>query len=164
LVGLVNLVSRISSFPFPAIAGIMAGGMVHIVMAGNPTQPSGRFFDAFHRGRGRWNCITIDAFDSPNLIKLAWLERAREPARRNPIEDTGGRLIAGLVLGVVARRRAQLAGLDVAGARTVPRPSGKRPQNGLTLEKLLQLDSADGGPLDDDPIPYLVTKRWVYEQ
>ena len=86
-----------------AIAGIMAGGTVHIVMAGNPTQPSGRFFDAFHRGRGRWNCITIDAFDSPHL-------------------------------------------------------------NGRTLEKLLQLDSADGGPLDDNPVPYLVSKRWVHDQ
>jgi phage terminase large subunit len=53
-----------------AIAGIMAGGMVHIVMAGNPTQPSGPFFDAFNRDRGLWNCITIDAFDSPNLKGL----------------------------------------------------------------------------------------------
>jgi hypothetical protein len=86
-----------------AIADIMAGGMVHIVMAGNPTRPSGPFFDAFHLGRGLWNSINIDAFDSPNL-------------------------------------------------------------RGLTLEKLLQLDSAEGGPLDDNPVPYLVPKRWVYDQ
>src|SRR6266446_3928315 len=48
----------------------MAGGEVHIVMAGNPTVPSGAFFDAFTKERGIWNCFTISAFDSPNLIGL----------------------------------------------------------------------------------------------
>lgn len=86
-----------------AIAGTMAGGRVHIVMAGNPTLPSGGFFDAFNRERGLWKCITIDAFDSPNL-------------------------------------------------------------KGVTLEQLMQMDPVQGGPLDQNPIPYLVTKRWVYEQ
>jgi phage terminase large subunit len=88
---------------FEAMAGIMAGGTVHIVMAGNPTVPSGPFFDAFSRERGLWNCITIDAFDSPNL-------------------------------------------------------------KGLTLDKLLQLDPSEGGPLDKNPVPYLATRRWVFEQ
>src|SRR6202040_619965 len=86
-----------------AMAGIMAGGDVHLVMAGNPTIPSGAFFDAFHRERSSWNCITIDAFDSPNL-------------------------------------------------------------QGLTLEQLLQMDPIEGGPLDQNPVPYLVTRRWVYDQ
>jgi hypothetical protein len=86
-----------------AMAGIMAGGDVHLVMAGNPTIPSGAFFDAFHRERPSWNCITIDAFDSPNL-------------------------------------------------------------QGLTLDYLLLMDPRQGGPLDDNRLPYLVTKRWVYEQ
>ncbi len=85
-----------------AVEGIMAGGKVHIVMAGNPTTPSGKFFDAFNRERGVWKCFTIDAFDSPNLA-------------------------------------------------------------GLTLEQLLRMDSSEGGPLDENPIPYLVTRRWVYE-
>jgi len=86
-----------------AIAGTMAGGKVHVVMAGNPTVPGGPFFDAFSTERQLWNCITIDAFDSPNL-------------------------------------------------------------EGLSLEELLRLDPAEGGPLDRNPIPYLVTKRWVFEQ
>jgi phage terminase large subunit len=93
----------IESGIFDAIAGTMAGGNVHIVMAGNPTVPSGAFFDAFTKERGLWNCITIDAFDSPNL-------------------------------------------------------------KGMKLEQLLQLDPAEGGPLDQNPIPYLATKRWVYDQ
>ncbi len=86
-----------------AVAGTMAGGVVHIVMAGNPTVPAGAFYDAFTKERGLWNCFTIGAFDSPNL-------------------------------------------------------------KGLTLEQLLQLDPAEGGPLDDNPFPHLVTRRWVYDQ
>ena len=72
-------------------------------MAGNPTIPSGAFFDAFSKERGLWNCFTIDPFDSPNL-------------------------------------------------------------KGLNLEQLLRMDPAEGGPLDRNPIPYLVTKRWVFDQ
>lgn len=88
---------------FDAIAGTMAGGRVHTVMAGNPTIPSGPFFDAFNRERGLWKCLSIDAFDSPNL-------------------------------------------------------------KGLDLEQLLAMDRADGGPLDNNPFPQLVTRRWVFEQ
>ena len=93
----------IESGVWDAIAGIMAGGEVHVVMAGNPTLPSGAFFDAFTRERALWNCISIDAFDSPNL-------------------------------------------------------------KGIGLDELLQMDPAEGGPLDQNPVPYLVTRRWVYEQ
>ncbi len=87
----------------PAIAGTMAGGEVHIVMAGNPTVPSGAFFDAFTKECGFWDCMTIDVFDSPNL-------------------------------------------------------------QGLSLEQLLRMDPTEGGPLDHNPLPHLVTRRWVYEQ
>jgi phage terminase large subunit len=86
-----------------AISGIMAGGKVHLVVAGNPTQPSGPFFDAFTRDRALWNCISIDAFDSPNF-------------------------------------------------------------EGIGLDELLQMDPVENGPLDQNPVPYLVTRRWVYEQ
>jgi phage terminase large subunit len=93
----------IESCLWDAIAGTMAGGKVHIVMAGNPTVPAGAFYDAFTQARGLWNCITIDAFDSPNL-------------------------------------------------------------RGVGLEQLLQMDPSDGGPLDQNQVSYLVTKRWVYDQ
>jgi hypothetical protein len=33
------------------------------------------------------------------LIRLHWLERARERARRNPVEDSGDRLVAGVEVG-----------------------------------------------------------------
>ena len=50
-----------------AMAGVAAGGDVRVVMAGNPTTPGGPFYDAFHQERSLWNCISIDAFESPNL-------------------------------------------------------------------------------------------------
>jgi hypothetical protein len=93
----------IESGIWDAVAGTTAGGDVHTIMAGNPTIPSGAFFDAFTKDRGLWNCFTIDVFDSPNL-------------------------------------------------------------EGIGLEQLLGMDPAEGGPLDRNPFPYLVTKRWVYDQ
>src|SRR5262249_12965327 len=41
-----------------AIEGIMAGGHVHILMLGNPTEPSGPFYAAFATQRSLWNCLT----------------------------------------------------------------------------------------------------------
>jgi hypothetical protein len=35
---------------------------------------------------------------------------------------------------------------------------------GLSLEQLLRLDPAEGGPLDRNPFPFLTTKRWVFDQ
>ena len=85
-----------------AVEGVMAGGKVHLVLAGNPTCASGKFFDAFNRERSVWQCFTIDAFASPNLA-------------------------------------------------------------GLAIDDLLQMDPAEGGPLDKNPVPFLATRRWVYD-
>lgn len=52
---------------FEAIEGIRAGGDVRVLMLGNPTIPSGPFYDAFTRERALWTTLTIDAFDTPNL-------------------------------------------------------------------------------------------------
>lgn len=50
-----------------AISGIRAGGKVHVVAIGNPTIPSGPFYDIFTSKRELWNLITFDAFDMPNM-------------------------------------------------------------------------------------------------
>ena len=50
-----------------SLQGIMAGGNVRLLKLGNPTVPSGEFFDDFGRNRAACNGITISAFDSPNL-------------------------------------------------------------------------------------------------
>lgn len=60
----------ISGDVWDAIDGIRAGGRVRLLQLGNPTVPSGPFFDAFNRGRAVTNCITISAFDTPNLAGL----------------------------------------------------------------------------------------------
>lgn len=51
-----------------ALDGIAAGGIVHLVMMGNPTVPGGRFYDSFRDP----TCekITISAFDTPNLLQF----------------------------------------------------------------------------------------------
>lgn len=57
----------ISADIWDAIDGVAAGGRVRRVKLGNPTVPSGPFFDDFTRHRGMTKCITISAFDTPNL-------------------------------------------------------------------------------------------------
>lgn len=54
-----------------AIEGARSGGSVRIIKLGNPTVPSGAFYDDFHgRNRLHTNRITISAFDTPNLAGL----------------------------------------------------------------------------------------------
>lgn len=53
-----------------AIEGIASAGQVHILALGNPTIPSGPFYEAFARDRGSWSAFVIDAFDTPNLRGL----------------------------------------------------------------------------------------------
>jgi phage terminase large subunit len=50
-----------------AIEGIMSSGDVRLLAIGNPTIVGGEFFNAFNSDRANWNCITISAFDTPNL-------------------------------------------------------------------------------------------------
>lgn len=60
-----------------AIEGIRAGGDVRLLKLGNPTVPSGPFFDDFNRGKLAVHGITISAFDTPNLDGLT-IERLLE--------------------------------------------------------------------------------------
>ena len=60
----------IESDIWDAIEGIRAGGNVHVLELGNPVIPSGHFYDSFTRNRSIYNCISISAFDTPNLQHL----------------------------------------------------------------------------------------------
>lgn len=53
-----------------AIEGARASGSVRLLALGNPTIPGGSFYDAFSKDRALWHCITIDAFETPNLAGL----------------------------------------------------------------------------------------------
>jgi phage terminase large subunit len=57
----------IDSDIWDAIEGIRAGGNVHVLELGNPVIPSGHFYDSFTRNRSIYRCISISAFDTPNL-------------------------------------------------------------------------------------------------
>jgi phage terminase large subunit len=85
---------------FLAIEGIAAGGDVRLLYLGNPTIPSGRFFDVWQQEPSIWRRYTIDAFDTPNLADIS-------------------------------------------------------------LERLCQMSEEE---LDDNPRPYLVTRRWVRDR
>lgn len=50
-----------------AIEGIRMGGNVRVLKMGNPVVPSGHFYDCFGKERKVHNCISISAFDTPNL-------------------------------------------------------------------------------------------------
>lgn len=50
-----------------AIEGIRMAGRVRVLDLGNPTVASGQFYDAFTKHRSSVECITISAFDTPNL-------------------------------------------------------------------------------------------------
>ncbi len=57
----------IESAIWDAVEGMRAGGNVRALIQGNPVVPSGYFYDACTRFRAIWNCISISAFDTPNL-------------------------------------------------------------------------------------------------
>lgn len=85
--GLLFIVDEASGFPkpiFDAVFGNMAGGG-KVVLTGNPTRPSGTFYDAFHEKRGSWCPHHIPSTKGPNftgqnipgLANPKWLEWAR---------------------------------------------------------------------------------------
>lgn len=55
---------------YEAVEGISAGGDVRRLLIGNPVISSGPFFDIFAGDVPGWERITIDAFDTPNLLGL----------------------------------------------------------------------------------------------
>ncbi len=71
---------------FGAIEGVLASGDTRLLMIGNPTQPHGPFFDAFHDDRAQFRSFRISAFDTPNftdeqdrpeLVSTEWVESRR---------------------------------------------------------------------------------------
>lgn len=66
-----------------AIEGIRAGGHVNVLKLGNPVVPIGEFFDSFTRSRAIHNCISISAFDTPNLQNE--LIKSADPATGLPV-------------------------------------------------------------------------------
>ena len=66
---------------FAAIEGVLASGHTRLLMIGNPTQPQGPFYDAFHAQASAYRTFKISAFDTPNLAAPA-------PVESSPKSDT----------------------------------------------------------------------------
>lgn len=60
----------ISQDVWDAVEGIRAAGDVRLVKLCNPTVPEGAPYEDFTKLRGSTECITISAFDTPNLAGL----------------------------------------------------------------------------------------------
>lgn len=60
----------ISADLWDAIEGIRSAGDVRLLKLCNPTVPGGPVYEDFTRLRGQTECITISAFDTPNLAGL----------------------------------------------------------------------------------------------
>lgn len=50
---------------FEAGDGFLTSRNAKVLLIGNPTQPSGPFYDAFHKEAAHWNLIHISTFDTP---------------------------------------------------------------------------------------------------
>jgi hypothetical protein len=53
-----------------AALGSLSSNNARLLVLGNPTINSGNFYNCFHSDRESYNCITITAFESPNLQGL----------------------------------------------------------------------------------------------
>jgi phage terminase large subunit len=59
LLVIIDEVAAIDPNYFPAVEGLLAAGNAKLIISGNPTVPSGPFYDAFGRHRANWECIQI---------------------------------------------------------------------------------------------------------
>lgn len=52
---------------YRGVAAITPNANARVLLIGNPTEPSGTFFDAFTKPELGYNCFTVSAFDTPNF-------------------------------------------------------------------------------------------------
>lgn len=99
LLFIVDEASGIREEIFEVIEGNRAGG-AGVLLTGNPTQPSGSFYDAFHGKADLWRRIHISSLDTPNvrfpeqtelhrpgLASLPWVEEKRREWAGTPAWD-----------------------------------------------------------------------------
>lgn len=63
---LIDEASGVPDSLFDAIEGNLAADGARIALFSNPTQVSGRFYDAFNRERAEWETFTVRSVDTPN--------------------------------------------------------------------------------------------------
>lgn len=61
----VDEASGVAADIYEAGEGFLTSRNSKVLLIGNPTQPSGKFYDAFHKDAASWNKIHISTFDTP---------------------------------------------------------------------------------------------------
>lgn len=52
---------------FTGVDAITPNETAHVLLIGNPTNPGGKFYDAFNKKELGYNCFTVSAFQTPNF-------------------------------------------------------------------------------------------------
>jgi phage terminase large subunit len=68
LLFIVDEASGVEDAIFDAVEGNRAGG-ARVIMFGNPTRQSGRFYEAFHDERGFWHQMHVSSEETPNVLE-----------------------------------------------------------------------------------------------
>jgi hypothetical protein len=168
---LLFLLDEASGIPeeiFEAIEGNRAGG-AKVVLASNPTQQSGEFYESHHQKRRFYRALTVSSEEAaevdppiPGLATRAWIEEKREEwgedsplyhvrvAGRFAAQATDAVIGLGLVLDAVERGRGRtldpledlVVGFDVA--RFGDDETILAPRQGKYLHPLIPLPPGDG--------------------
>ena len=124
---------------FAGIEGVLASGRTRLLMIGNPTQPDGPFFDAFHSQAEAYRSFRISAFDTPNfqegqpprdyLVSPEWVRQ------RRALWGEGSNLYRSRVLAEFPRQAADslfsrsaldaAAAADIAPDAAAPAPASR---------------------------------------
>lgn len=70
---------------FAVIEGALTTKGSKMLLVGNPTQPQGYFFDAFHKNSGMFDCLTMSSLDSPLVDKSYGKEMAKKYGKTSNI-------------------------------------------------------------------------------
>lgn len=70
---IVDEASGVDDLVFEAGEGTMSTHGAKTVLTGNPTRPSGYFYESFHRDRGRWHNMVVSCFES-DLVTPDYIE------------------------------------------------------------------------------------------
>jgi phage terminase large subunit len=101
LLVIVDEASGVNEAIYEAIESLLTSEGSKLLLIGNPTQPAGTFYDAFHRNRALYSTIHISAFDCPaftgeqvteaaaaGLVTRAWVDEKRLTwGGGHPLED-----------------------------------------------------------------------------
>lgn len=74
---IIDEASAVHSLIFEVLRGALTSEGAKLVMAGNPTQRAGDFFQAFHDHRSQWTTVHISSLDSAR-VSPAWIKEQGE--------------------------------------------------------------------------------------